>query len=162
MQRIVGRIHSQMCAPYFLNVRGWKNRLGFSTEYTILWHYCCIYVVINSNAKNSFRHGRIPHIVNDGTSYKWLNKRQDDRGIAVWFLAGARDSLRLQSDQTGSGAYIASFSGERVTGGSFSRVKRLGHEVDHLLPSSAEVKNEWSSTLSLPRLHGFHWNVFNL
>jgi hypothetical protein len=29
-------------------------------------------------------------------------------------------------------------------------VNRLGHEVDHSLPSSAEVRNEWSCTSSCP------------
>jgi hypothetical protein len=30
-----------------------------------------------------------------------------------------------------------------VPGASFPRVKQLGHEADHSLPASAEVKNTW-------------------
>jgi hypothetical protein len=44
------------------------------------------------------------------------------------------------------------FSGYR---GSLSRVKRPWREVDHSRPSSAEVRNEWSCTSTLPIcLHG--------
>jgi hypothetical protein len=32
----------------------------------------------------------------------------------------------------------------------FLRIKGPGHEVDHLPPSSAEVKNEWSCTSTPP------------
>jgi hypothetical protein len=43
-----------------------------------------------------------------------------------------------------------------VLGGSFPRIKRPGRETDHLPPSSAEVKNTWSYTSTLPiRLHEF-------
>jgi hypothetical protein len=46
--------------------------------------------------------------------------------------------------QTDSGAHPASYPmGNR---GYFGGLKRHGHEVDHLPPSSAEVKNEWSYT----------------
>jgi len=34
--------------------------------------------------------------------------------------------------------------------GSFRGIKRPGREIDHSPPSSAEVKNEWSFTSSLP------------
>jgi hypothetical protein len=41
------------------------------------------------------------------------------------------------------------------TRGSFPGVKRPVREADHSLPSSAEVKNAWSYTSTLPiRLHG--------
>jgi len=44
------------------------------------------------------------------------------------------------------------------TRGSFPGVKQLGHEAGHLLPSSAEVKNVWSYTSTLPVcLHGVVW-----
>jgi hypothetical protein len=35
---------------------------------------------------------------------------------------------------------------EGVSGALSLRVKQLGHEADHLPPSSAEVKNVWSYT----------------
>jgi hypothetical protein len=39
--------------------------------------------------------------------------------------------------------------------GSFPQVKRHGREVNHSLPSKAEVRNGWSNTSSSPiRLHG--------
>jgi len=38
---------------------------------------------------------------------------------------------------------------------SFLRVQRPGREVNHLLPFSAEIKNEWSYTsLYMPSWHG--------
>jgi len=38
---------------------------------------------------------------------------------------------------------------------SFPGEKRTGREVDHLSPSSAEVKNEWSDSCTPPiRFHG--------
>jgi hypothetical protein len=41
----------------------------------------------------------------------------------------------------------------------FPRVKEVGREVDHSPPSSAEVKNEWIYTSTLPvRLHGVMLN----
>jgi hypothetical protein len=45
------------------------------------------------------------------------------------------------------------------TRGYFSGVKRLGREADHSNPSSAEVKNAWSSILfppNTPSLRGAH------
>ena len=36
------------------------------------------------------------------------------------------------------------------SGGYFLREKQMGHETDHLLPYSVEVKNTWSYT-STPR-----------
>ena len=39
---------------------------------------------------------------------------------------------------------------------SLPEVKRLGREVDHLNPSSAEVKNEWSYTPTPPPPTSFH------
>jgi len=36
----------------------------------------------------------------------------------------------------------------------FLAVKRPDHEVDHSPPSNAELKNEWSYTISPIRLHG--------
>jgi len=45
--------------------------------------------------------------------------------------------------------------------GSFPGAKRLGHEVGYTLPSSAEVKNDWSYTLPLPVcLHGVARDIF--
>jgi hypothetical protein len=59
--------------------------------------------------------------------------------------------------QIGSGAYPACYSSN--TGGSYPRVKRLRHEDDHELPSSAEVNNTWSYIFAAPiRLHGVTLN----
>jgi hypothetical protein len=59
--------------------------------------------------------------------------------------------------QTGSGALPASSS---MGSGFISR----GHEVNHSLPSSAEVKNEWSCTTTpliyLMYLHGVDRDSF--
>jgi len=41
-----------------------------------------------------------------------------------------------------------------VPGAIFLAVKRPEHEVDHSPPSNAELKNEWSYTISPIRLHG--------
>jgi hypothetical protein len=44
---------------------------------------------------------------------------------------------------------------QRVPGALSMGVKQPGREADHSLPSSAEVKNEWSHTSTPPiRLHG--------
>jgi hypothetical protein len=62
--------------------------------------------------------------------------------------AGARDFLLSKSFQTGSGAHLTSYPmgiGFRPPG-----AKRPGREVNHPFPSSAEVKNEWSYTSTLP------------
>jgi hypothetical protein len=68
----------------------------------------------------------------------------DDRGSGVRFSARAGNFSPLHRVQAGSGAHPASYQMER---GAFSPgVKRLGYEVDHSLPSSAEVKNALSYT----------------
>jgi hypothetical protein len=55
--------------------------------------------------------------------------------------------------QNGSGAHPASYPVD--TRGSFPGVKWPGREADHSRPSSAEVKNAWSYTSTLPiRFHG--------
>jgi hypothetical protein len=41
--------------------------------------------------------------------------------------------------QTGSGAYPSSYS--MVNGLPYQRINALGHEIDHCLPYSVEVKN---------------------
>jgi hypothetical protein len=72
----------------------------------------------------------------------------------VWFPAGAVDFYLLKNVQTGYGAQPASSS--MSTGlFFFLGVKRPGHEFDHIPPSAAEVKNEWSYTSAPPvYLHG--------
>jgi hypothetical protein len=46
--------------------------------------------------------------------------------------------------------------------GSFPGVKRLENEVNHLLPSSAEVKDEWIYTSTPPIcLHGADREIFH-
>jgi hypothetical protein len=55
--------------------------------------------------------------------------------------------------QNGSGTHLASYP--MVPGALSLGVKRPGREADHSPPSSAEVKNAWSNTSTLPiRLHG--------
>jgi hypothetical protein len=77
----------------------------------------------------------------------------DDRGSRVRFPAGAGNLSLHHRFQNGSGAHPASYP--MSTRGSSLGVKRLGREHDHSPPSSAEVKNAWSYTSTLPiRLHG--------
>ena len=59
----------------------------------------------------------------------------------------------LQNDQTSSGVHLASCSVDtRVHS---PCVKQLGHAIKLSLPSSAEVRNEWSSTSTpLVCVHG--------
>jgi hypothetical protein len=65
----------------------------------------------------------------------------DDRAIEVQSPAEARDFSSNLCVQTGSGAHPASCT--MGTAGPFPRGKaQLGHDADHLSPSSAEVKNE--------------------
>jgi hypothetical protein len=69
-----------------------------------------------------------------------------DKGTRLW-LAERRVVVRLPvrtTVQTGSEAHPAYCS--MRTGGSFSGVKRPGREVNHPLPSSVEVENEWNHT----------------
>jgi hypothetical protein len=61
----------------------------------------------------------------------------------VHMPVGARDFYRLRDDHTGSGSTHHPIQ-------CTLRVKRLGHEVNHLSPSSSEVKNEWSYTAAPP------------
>jgi hypothetical protein len=66
-----------------------------------------------------------------------------DRGSRVPFPARA-GNFSLHCIQNGSGAHPASYPmGARD---SFPGGKAAGREADHLLPSSAEVKNAWSYT----------------
>jgi hypothetical protein len=43
--------------------------------------------------------------------------------------------------------------------GSFSGVKKLGHEADHSSPCSTKVKNAWSYTFSLPYIFMAWWLI---
>jgi len=65
-----------------------------------------------------------------------------DRGKRFFFF------LPLQNLHTGSGSDQASHS--VGTGVSFHVAKWPVCEVDHSLPSSAEVRNEWSCTSTVP------------
>jgi hypothetical protein len=77
----------------------------------------------------------------------------DDRGSGVRFSAGAGNFSHHHRVQNGSGAYPASYS--RATGALSLGVKRPERKADHSPPSSAEVKNAWNYTSTLPiRLHG--------
>jgi hypothetical protein len=57
----------------------------------------------------------------------------------VGFLAGARDFSVLQNVQTSMQFVLRSFS---------PWIKQTGREAGHSPPSYAEVKNEWSYTLT--------------
>jgi len=77
----------------------------------------------------------------------------DDRCSRVRFLAGAGNFSFHHLVQNISGAHPASYP--MGTRGSSLGVKRPGREADQLPPFSAEVKNAWSYTSTLPiRLHG--------
>ena len=72
--------------------------------------------------------------------------------------AGGDNFSVLQTDQTGSGAHPASCS---MSSGSHSEVKRPRRGADHLCPSTAEVRNEWSYASTPPtRFHGAHRDSF--
>jgi hypothetical protein len=72
----------------------------------------------------------------------------------VLIPARARDCSLLHNFQAGSWAHPARCS--------FPGVKQQGREVNHSPPSSAEVKNEWSYTSTLPTcLHGVDRENFN-
>jgi len=56
-----------------------------------------------------------------------------------------------------SGAHLSPI--QWVLGGSSLRIKRPDYEIDHLPPSSAEVKNAWGYTATPPiRFHGVELN----
>jgi hypothetical protein len=65
----------------------------------------------------------------------------------VRFAAEAGNFSLRHRFQTGSRAHPASY--QWVRWGSFSGIKQSERKADHLLPSSTEVKNEWSYT-SIP------------
>ena len=85
----------------------------------------------------------------------FLHRSQDSEvGVATRLLAG-RSGVRISAGatdffllhvQTGSWAHLAY---SVATGGSFPQVQRPEHEVNHSLPTSAVLKNEWSSTSAL-------------
>jgi len=61
----------------------------------------------------------------------------------VQVLTEARDASSLETVQIGSELLPTMFY--------FSGVKRLGRDVNHSPPSSAEFKNDWSNTSVPPR-----------
>jgi len=65
----------------------------------------------------------------------------------VWVSVPGREFSLLQNVQACSGALSFMVI---VYCGSLCRVKRPWPEVDHLSPSSAEVKNEWNYTSISP------------
>jgi hypothetical protein len=78
----------------------------------------------------------------------------------VRFEARARD-LSLQMLQIGSGVHPATYS--MGTGVLSLEVRRQGRDVDHLPPSSVEVKNESSCTFITPIcLHGVDRDNFTI
>jgi hypothetical protein len=74
----------------------------------------------------------------------------DDWGSRVRFPAGAGNFSVHHRVQNGSEAHPASYP--MGTGDLSLGVKRLGRDGDRSPPSSAEVKNEWSYTSTLPIL----------
>jgi hypothetical protein len=88
--------------------------------------------------------------VGDGSAQlvSWLGYGLDYTGFETRY--GKEIFSLLQNVQNGSGAHPASCSVGAVV--ISLGIKRLGREVDHLFPSSDEVKNEWSYTsTSLPQ-----------
>ena len=80
-------------------------------------------------------------------SVQCLSCEVNDTGFR--FLQGQEGFLFTETVQT---CFVAFYSIHPV---SLSGVKRTGREVDHPLPSSAEVKNEWSYASTPPIcLHG--------
>jgi hypothetical protein len=66
----------------------------------------------------------------------------------VRFPAGARDFSLLHDVQASCGDHPATFISTKDWGLSLG-VKLLGHEIAHLPPFSAEVKNTWIYTSTL-------------
>lgn len=60
-------------------------------------------------------------------SIQWLGYGLDDRGIVVWFPAGARDFYLIQNAKTTSRVFVASYL--IGTGSSFLTIKVLGCEA---------------------------------
>lgn len=67
--------------------------------------------------------------------------------FAVQFSVGTTRFSFLDSFQAGFGSHTTSFP--TSTEGFYRRVKRPGHESDHSLPPSDQVKKKWSSTATL-------------
>jgi hypothetical protein len=77
----------------------------------------------------------------------------DDRGSTVQFPVEAGNFSLHYRVQNGLGLTEPPI--QWAPGALSLGVKRPGREADHSLPSSAEVKNEWSYTSISPiRLHG--------
>jgi hypothetical protein len=62
---------------------------------------------------------------------------------------GGRRYFSIPNTRTGSGG-TPSLLSNGYRGGFSPGVKRLGHEVEHSLPSSTEIKNKWSYTSKPP------------
>jgi hypothetical protein len=74
----------------------------------------------------------------------WL----DDRRITVRFLVEIPASLFSTASRPA--LVLNQPPIKYVPGGYFLRVKRKGSEAGHSSPSSAEVKNEWKYTSTVP------------
>ena len=68
-----------------------------------------------------------------------LNPHLDSPGFKSWW----RHEIFLHNVHTGCGHYSIVFNGNW---GSLQGAKRPGGEINHLITSSAEIKNEWSYT----------------
>jgi hypothetical protein len=96
---------------------------------------------------------RITYEIWQGKCYRIYHQHsmgywQNNRGCVVRLQALVRNCSVLQRVQTGSMAYPASYSMGR--GSSFPGVKRTRREADNALPSSTEVKKNWSFTSTSP------------
>jgi hypothetical protein len=80
----------------------------------------------------------------------------DDREVGFRVPVGSEFSL-LHIVHTDSGAHQDSYP--MGAGGSFPGVKWQGHEADHSLPASSEVKKMWIY-ISTPSI-GLHGVLFN-
>jgi hypothetical protein len=67
-------------------------------------------------------------------SVQWPTYRQNKHGFEFRFSTSSTPTLRLPC----------------VSGGDSTRLQRPGHEGDHWLPSSTEVKGAWSYTSTRP------------
>jgi hypothetical protein len=88
--------------------------------------------------------------IRNSTRTEWLkiSISTDDQGSRVRFPAGAANFSLHHRVQNGSGAHPASYP--MGTGDLSLGVKWPVCEADHSPPSSAEVKNAWSYTSTLP------------
>jgi hypothetical protein len=130
-----------------------NTRAKHLIRYLVLW--LAHFRTSESSPGSDFFHSRDQ--IYDNNTY--LSRYRDSSvaygWVTGWMLGGG---VRVRAEtwnvslhhrfQTVSGAYPASYS--MGTRGSFPGVKRPGREANHSPPSTAEVKNAWSYTSTLP------------